>query len=144
VAAPPSSSEPVELSFRSEVSRLRAGERRRLFPLTLHIGTPDGAQQRLEVPWPMPSELDQGLRFDLADALVGALASSWPEELAAWGWVTRPGVPELHDYDLAWFSVVSRAMGAHGLALAGFRAVTRTGWLDVTSGAGRTWKRLRR
>ncbi len=151
--------DPVDLAFRSEVTRLRSSERRRLFPLGLHVGTPGGPVRRLEVPWPAPADLDQGLRFDLADALVDDLVDSWPVDSwpvdswpvdswpagsGTWGWVTRPGVPEVHDCDLAWLSAVSRALGARQLPMAGFRAVTRTGWLHVLSGEHRTWKRLRR
>jgi hypothetical protein len=134
----------VPAAFRSEVARLRAAERRRLFPLGLQVGTPDGHRLRLEVPWPVPPELDPGLRFDLAEALVDAVVRSRPEDRPVWAWVTRPGVPQLHDCDLDWFAAVSRAVGAHQVLLAGFRAVTRTGWLDVVSGASDSWKRPRR
>ena len=100
----------ADLAFRSEVAQLRSSERRRLFPLRLHVGGPGGPLRRLEVPWPAPDDLDQGLRFDLADALIADLADSWPAGRATWAWVTRPGVPEVHDCDLEWFSAVSRAL----------------------------------
>ena len=144
VAAPSPSVDLADLAFRSEVSQLRSSERRRLFPLGLHVGSPGGVVRRLEVPWPAPADLDQGLRFDLADALIDDLADSWPVGREPWAWVTRPGVPEVHDSDLEWLSAVSRALGAHQLPMAGFRAVTRTGWLDVLTGEHRAWKRLRR
>ena len=151
VAAPlPSAdpADPADLAFRSEVAQLRSSERRRLFPLGLHVGSHRGPVRRLTVPWPAPADLDHGLRFDLADALVDALVDdrvdSWPAGEETWAWVTRPGVPEIHDCDLAWSSAVSRALAAHRLPMAGFRAVTRTGWLDVLTGEHRTWKRLRR
>ena len=134
----------ADAAFRAEVAALRAVERRRRFPLGVHVGTPEGVRRRLEVPWPMPERYDDGLRFDLADALVDDLAGAWPTDPGAWGWLTRPGEPELHDCDLAWLAATNRAFAARDLPLAGFRAVTRTGWLDVVTLASRRWKRLRR
>jgi hypothetical protein len=93
------------------------------------------------VPWPVPLSYDAGLRFDL----VSALLERWEGNPGgqAFGWLTRPGVPELHDRDLEWHSDTGRAFGGHGLELLGFRAVTRTGWVDVTSGERQVWRRLR-
>ena len=133
---------PAEPDFRAEVARLRSGERRRWFPAHLHVGVPAGEQRRLAMPWPVPAEYDAGLRFDVADALVEALLDDSGIR-SVWVWLTRPGVPEVHDRDLEWLSAAHRAVEGHGLQLAGFRAVTRTGWLDVVSGRRRTWKRLR-
>ena len=137
------SAAPADPAFRREVATFRVPDRRRTFPMHLHVGLPDGDRRRLEVPWPVPASYDVGLRLDLADALVDALAAEWPPEAPAWGWLTRPGLPELHDCDLAWLAVLRHAFGVHDLTLAGFRAVTRTGWLDVLTGESRTWKRLR-
>ena len=133
----------VEPDFRAEVARFRAGERRRVFPATLHLGVPEGPRPSLQTPWPVPAEYDAGLRFDLAVALVDTLLPQWPVGEDPWAWLTRPGVPEVHDCDLGWLSAVWRALAAHGLALRGFRAVTRPGWLDPVTGESRTWKRLR-
>lgn len=129
---------PTDPDFRAEVARLRTGARRRTFPLGVHVGTPAGLRRCLEVPWPVPDEYDAGLRFDVMCALVDDLACG-----AAWGWLTRPGVPEVHDVDLGWLSATTKACGAHGVELTGFRVVTKTGWLDVVSGENRTWTRLR-
>lgn len=111
--------------------------------MAVHVGVPAGPCRRLETPWPVPASIDQGLRFDLAAALVEGLLAEWSVTTAAWAWLTRPGVPETHDQDLGWFAAAVRGFGAHGLPLAGFRAVTRTGWLDLRTGESRTWKRLR-
>jgi hypothetical protein len=138
------SADPADQLFRDEVARLRAAAGlRRFFPLGVHVGAPDGRRRSLELPWPVPREYDAGLRFDVADGLVEGLLTGWPEAEAVWGWVTRPGVPQVHDCDLGWLAALTRAVGAHGRPVAGFRAVTRTGWLDVASGESRTWKRLR-
>lgn len=154
MAASPLSAGSADLAFRNEVARLRAAERRRSFPLGVHVGDPGGVRSGLALPWPVPPEYDAGLRFDVADALVDVLLGNGhgrhetPDahdggEQAMWGWLTRPGVPSVHDRDLEWFAALTRAAEAHGRSLAGFRAVTRTGWLDVVSGRGRAWRRLR-
>ena len=123
-------------AWRREVGRFRVAERRRVFPLGVHVGVPGGPRSSLELPWP-PTGLDPGLRFDLVAALLTQGASP------AYLWLTRPGVPELHDEDLDWHAAAVRAFDAHGVALAGVHAVTRTGWLDVVTGGSRSWKRLR-
>jgi hypothetical protein len=134
---------PAEPDFRAEVARLRSGERRRWFPAHLHVGVPAGEQRRLTMPWPVPAEYDAGLLFDLIDAIVDDLVRDSGSAEPAWGWLTRPGVPQLHDVDLACFSAATRAFGVHDLVMTGFRVVTRTGWLEPSTGASRTWKRLR-
>ena len=133
----------ADRAFRHEVATFRTRDRRRLFPMHVHVGIPDGDRRRVEVPWPVPASYDVGVRLDLADALVEALLAEWASGVAAWGWLTRPGAPSLHDCDLAWLAAVRHAFEAHELALAGFRAVTRSGWLDVVTGDSRTWARLR-
>jgi hypothetical protein len=135
---------PNEGDFREEVDRLRGGERRRIFPVGVHVGVPAGVRRRLEVPWPVPQEYDAGLSFDLLDALVDELVRGESPSGHAWTWLTRPGVPEVHDCDLGWLAAARRAFCSHGLALAGFRTVTRTGWLDPVTGESRTFKRPRR
>ena len=128
-------------SWRQEVGDFRAREQRRRHPLGVHVGEPGGWRTSLELPWPEPRWHDGGLRDDL---VTGLLARTDPVTVAAaHAWITRPGVPELHDADLAWFAAAVRGFGAHGVGLAGFRAVTRTGWVDVATGDRRAWKRLR-
>jgi hypothetical protein len=126
----------VDAAFRIEVGRLRARDRRRTFPAELHLGRPAGPRVSLGVP-----TADVGLRLDL----VAALLDVWREEHGgpAFGWVIRSGVPAPHDEDLAWYAAAVRAFGALDEAPQGFRAVTRSGWLDVVTGENRVWKRLR-
>ena len=125
-----------DAAFRLEVGRLRARDQRRRFPPELHLGIPAGARVSLEL-----TRADLGLRFDL----LGALLDLWRHEHGgpASAWIARPGVPVLHDDDLAWYAAAVRAFGALDEAPAGFRAVTRSGWLDVVTGESRVWKRLR-
>ena len=133
--------------WRAEVGAFRADERRRRFPMGVHVGTPGGERRTASVPWPVPRGYDAGLRLDLVTALLdgsggeGADAAEAPA--AASAWVTRPGDPVLHDQDLAWYSAAAHAFAAYDVRLLGFRAVTRSGWLDVASGEHRVWRRLR-
>ena len=123
--------------LRREVGRFRAAEQRRRFPATLHVGRLDGSRTTLEVP-ATGGPLDRATAFDLLDCRLDA---GLPAEVDAW--VTRAGVPELHDADLLWLTVTSAAVAARGSSLVSFHAVTRTGWLDVRTGETRVWVRLR-
>jgi hypothetical protein len=127
----------VDAAFRLEVGRLRARDQRRTFPAELRLGHPDGDRATLELP-----AADAGLRFDLVSALLD-LCREEHGGAPAYAWVVRPGVPTVHDTDLHWYAAAVRAFGAQGRTLRGFRAVTRSGWLDVVTGESRVWKRLR-
>jgi hypothetical protein len=139
--------------WRAEVGALRSDERRRRFPMGVHVGTPVGRRRTAEVLWPVPDHYDAGLRLDLLsgllDAFLGAdrVATTGPAAGAGrwelFGWVTRPGEPVLHDRDLEWYSSAAHAFAAYDVRLLGFRAVTRSGWLDVVNGDHRVWRRLR-
>lgn len=94
----------------------------------------------------MPGLYDAGLRLDLLDALAARHTEDHDasgEELALRVWVARPGRPEQHDDDLRWWGSARQATSARALPLAGFHVVTRYGWLDLETGAARTWRRLR-
>ena len=121
--------------LRREVGLFRAGERRRRFPAALHLGELGGTRLSMVLP---ASLSDPALAFDLVDTL------PTPDVARARDvWLTRPGVPELHDQDLLWLTAADGVLGARGVRLRSFHAVTRTGWLDVRTGERRTWKRLR-
>lgn len=141
-------------AWRAEVGTFRADERRRRFPMGVHVGEPGAARWTAVVPWPVPEEYDAGLRLDLVtgllDALLAAATSTDPDggeaqprPSQAWAWLTRPGEPVLHDRDLEWYSAAAHSFAAYDLELLGFRAVTRSGWLDVVTGEQRVWRRLR-
>ena len=127
-------------AWHREVGTFRAGEQRRRHPLGVHVGEPAGWRESVELAWPEQQWYDGGLRVDVVTALLRRTA---PDVGAAHGWITRPGVAELHDADLAWYAAAVRGWDASGVVLTGFRAVTRTGWIDVVTGERRTWKRLR-
>ncbi|HLN77745.1 MAG TPA: hypothetical protein VK204_11925 [Nocardioidaceae bacterium] len=125
--------------LRAEVGRLRAHESRRRFDTVVHVGSLGGSPVTCPVPSADPV-LDIGTRTDVVATL---LANAPVTPQAACVWLTRAGDPQLQDEDLAWLSATCSAFGAVGRRLGGFWTVTRTGWLDVRSGEGRTWKRLR-
>jgi hypothetical protein len=131
----------TEAAFREEVGVFRRGQRHRVFPMRVSLGAPAGARVALEAPWHPTTGYDTGLRFDLMCGLV----EEWLATAGgpAFGWLTRPGVPEPHDRDLEWYAAATRAFGAYECELLGFRALTRNGWWDVATGRSRTWKRLR-
>jgi hypothetical protein len=124
--------------LRAEVGRLRAHESRRRFDTVVHVGFLGGSPVTCPVPSADPV-LDMGTRTDV----VAALLVNAPATRQTCVWLTRAGEPQLQDEDLAWLSAARAAFGAVGCRLGGFWTVTRTGWLDVRSGEGRTWKRLR-
>ena len=152
----PSSSEPADVDpavadgLRREVGWLRRVERRRVFPVRLHLGRP-GSPRSIGSdplgwlsgpPWPVPGWVDAGARRDLA----AELAATWAEQQGAepaWCWLSRPGRPQTHDEDPAWSSAMTWATDACAVPLLGFRVVTRYGWFDLDTGQGRLWKRLR-
>ena len=128
----------IQPLLRLEVGRFRRRESRRVFDLAVHVGEPAGERDSFVARAQDLPVLDDALRIDVVSSLV-----EQTPETAAYAWVTRPGVPAVHDRDLEWLAAASAAFGAHGRGLAGFYAVTRTGWLDVRTGEHRVWKRLR-
>jgi hypothetical protein len=132
--------EPVTRSLHRTLRRAvleHAGsERRRIFAPLLHVGTP-GGPQALFAPGPLPAT-DHALRTDVMAALLRR-TSAIDGRLV---WLTRPGDLELQDLDAAWLAA-ARAAGAEAGVPVTMVVVTRHGWRDPRSGAGRTWKRLR-
>ena len=128
------------LLLRRAVGMLRARESRRVFDSAVHVGELGGECQSFVARAQDLPALDDSLRTDVVSALVAALdpALTWPT-----GWLIRSGAPDLHDLDLRWLAAARAACSEHGRAVAGFYAITRTGWLDVQSGETQTWKRLR-
>lgn len=131
-------------AWRAEALRVGSLRPRHAFALGVHLGRPGAFRVGLELSWLEVTGHDAGLRFDLVDALVGRWRLGRPAEDDAYGWLTRPGAPEPHDVDHGWHAAFVRGAGAHELALAGFRVVTRTGWYDVVTAERRVWRRLRR
>ena len=118
----------------------KSTERRHRFPPVLHLGGP-GRPEAGRVVEDCSSGLDHALRCDLLEAMLkrtGTLDRDRP----LMTWLTRPGSLEVQDIDLAWMRAVTVVNGETERALA-YVVVTRDGWRDPGSGAGRTWLRLR-
>ncbi len=128
----------VHRLLREEVGRFRRRERRRRFDSTVQVGRLGGARTGFVVRAQDLPVVDPGLRVDVLSDLVEDTPACWDR-----AWLLRPGVPEPHDEDAAWFAAARTAFAIHGRALAGFHVLTRTGWRDVVTGETRTWKRLR-
>lgn len=108
----------------------------RAFPPVVHVGTPGQAVRRFTVRRDEPT--DHALRADIVTAMLGRdPRPSWP-----WVWVTRTGDLALHDLDADWLAAAATAYAEAGGDLT-MVVVTRHGWRDPRSGAGRTWVRLR-
>lgn len=124
--------------FRTAVLHLRESERRRSFPVTVHAGLPGSTASHTCAPAPA---LDHGLRCDIAAALLARTARD--PVARRFVWLTRPGLPSMHDVDQAWRSAVAWAAASLDVP-SGLVVVTRHGWFDPESGVVREWRRLRR
>jgi hypothetical protein len=122
--------------LRRAVLEHAVSERRRVFAPLLHVGTPGGSQA-LFAAGPLTAT-DHALRTDIVAALLRR-TSGVDGRLV---WLTRAGGLELQDVDAAWLAAARAAAGEAGVPLT-MVVVTRHGWRDPRSGAGRTWKRLR-
>jgi hypothetical protein len=128
---------PTDL-LRLEVGLLRRRETRRVFDLAVYVGTLGGDRDSVVLARRDLPVVDPGLRVDVVSALLERT-----EHVHRTAWLVRPGVPELHDDDLAWLAAAGSAFAMHERPLDAFYALTRYGWLDVRTGTGRSWKRLR-
>jgi hypothetical protein len=144
--AVPHPAPPVDTAqWRLEVAAFRRAEQRKVFPVRLHVGRPAGERVWVDTPWREGHTYDDGLRMDVCVALL----DRWRAQAATYAagapylWLSRPGGPQRHDLDAAWAAAAARAWAAEAVPVAGFRVVTKHGWSDPVSGAGRTWRRLR-
>ena len=128
----------AQVLLRREVGRCRARESRRVFDTSVHVGVLDGPRDSFTVRAADLPVVDAALRTDVVSALLDDSPDDWRT-----AWLVRPGVPEVHDLDLAWLGAAGTAFGMHARPLEAFYTVTRTGWLDVLTGECRVWKRLR-
>ena len=124
-----------QVLLRRLVVEHKATERRHRFPAVLHVGGP-GRPEVGRVDESV-ADLDQALRCDLIEAMLRR-APAGPLMC----WLTRPGGLEVQDVDLAWLRVVTAVNGETDRALP-YVVVTRHGWRDPHSGAGRSWVRVR-
>lgn len=123
-------------TLRRAVFALRSGERRRVFPAQVHVGDTGGEHSTYTLD---EAVLDDGLRTDV----VAALLRQQPEGQRSAVWISRVGVPEPHDLDLAWTGPCLGAFAESGEAPAWFAVVTKRGWYAPLSDESATWQRLR-
>ena len=123
--------------WRDVVAALRATERRGQFPWRLHVGTPLRCRATYDAE--SADHLDDALRVEVVSAL---LLRVRPECAHPMVWLTRPGFPSWHDLDAAWLGPSVRAFAEADLSLV-MVVLTKRGWYDPRTGAGRTWQRLR-
>jgi hypothetical protein len=106
----------------------------RALPTLVHVGVLAGDRITL----PADPSYDAGLR---ADVLTRALDRGIDKRTSIW--LTRGGELGAGDADLAWFAAARAAFGRHGIGNPQVYVVTRYGWLDLGTGATRSWRRVR-
>ena len=106
----------------------------RALPTLVHVGELAGDR----VTMPADPSYDAGLRADVLTRALDRGIDAWTSI-----WLTRGGVLCVGDADLAWFAAARTAFGRHGIGDPGVHVVTRYGWLDLRTGASRTWRRVR-
>ena len=121
--------------LRRLVTEHKAAERRRRFPAALHLGGPGRPEAGLVDE--SSDTFDHALRCEVLSALLRRAVV-----VPLMAWLTRPGTLEVQDVDLAWLRAVA-AVNAETEHCLPYVVVTRAGWRDPRSGAGRTWARLR-
>jgi hypothetical protein len=117
-----------------------AAEPRRVHPPVVHVGVPGAASTSLTLDQRLDQHLDHALRTDLLEAMVRRTPgdAAWP----ALVWLSRSGLRETCDVDLAWLAATRAAAAELGRALP-MVVVTRRSWHDPATGVHRDWKRLR-
>ncbi len=120
--------------LRRRVQALRRSTTRRLFPARVELVATSG-----ECLW--VGDLTPQTDAELATELLSrVLARGTPALLV----LVRPGHhEEVVDLDQRWIAAAHAAVALTGCSLGGAVVVSRWGWQDRLSGAGRSWKRLR-
>ena len=126
------------LLLREEVGRFRAGESRRTFDPSVHVGELGGDRTGFVLRARDRPAMDAALRVDIAARLVEDSPAAWRT-----AWLVRPGTPEQHDLDLQWLAAVRTGFAIHDRPLDGCYVLTRSGWRDLVTDHRRVWARLR-
>lgn len=124
--------------LRLAVHRLRRATRSPVFRPVLHLG----ALCAGSVDWFLddPPTPDVGLRAEIVAALLSRALLAHEQPMA---WLTRPGVAQSHDLDIAWAPVVARVFAESGLEPGTIAVVTKAGWYEPLGDGAAHWKRLR-
>jgi hypothetical protein len=136
--------------LRARVAALRAGTRRRQFPGTVEVVSPDAvAGTRPLAIWCYGAEhTDHGLRVDVLTRLLTDCRCRDPRDpVQACTRVSlvhvRPGPHEPADLDLGWAAATTAAGVIAGVEVVTAVALSRWGWYDLRTGQQRSWVRLR-
>ncbi|TCJ30913.1 hypothetical protein [Nocardioides jejuensis] len=121
-------------ALRLLVFGLRRGTRARTFAPRIHVGVPGG-----EVFVAPAADPDHALRTDL----VLTLLAMHHADARPGVWLTRTGLPDEHDLDLAWLAAARAGFAESDAQLPWFVVVTKQGWCRPVTGEGRRWQRLR-
>lgn len=131
----------VRSMLRSAVFEHARGERRRLFPAQLHVGTPGGSRVSSVI---AEAPTDFGTRVDLIHAMIRRAEAggvSTPTRVP-WVWLTRSGPAITDDLDLSVLAPTMHAFSEAALPLS-YVVITSRGWHDPRSGLSHSWVRVR-
>ena len=112
---------------------------RRALPTCCYVGRPGEPGHDDRVALADPGSADTALRTDLVERALDGLLE--PETACAW--LTRGGELGATDTEIAWSCAAQTAFARHGLRLPAFVVLTRRAWVDLVSGEGRAWRRVR-
>jgi len=142
--------------LRARVAALRATTRRRQFPGTVEVVSPDAvAGTQPLTAWRYGTEhTDHGLRVDVLTRLLTDCRCRDPlDPLDPRGPTparmqvslvhVRPGPHEPADLDLGWAAATTAAGVIAGVEVVTAVALSRWGWCDLRTGQQRSWVRLR-
>jgi hypothetical protein len=134
---------PLGRWLRARVIRLREATRRRVFPAAVELVAPGAdAGDAPVATWVHDEPPDHALRVDV---LVRLLTDCRCGGLRVVSLVhVRPGPHEPGDLDLAWLAAARIAAQISGVELVTVLVLSRWGWLDLLTGAERSWARPRR
>ena len=147
-APPEPAAPPAQLAawLRVRTRRLRQDSIRRRFPAELEIvaAVPPEPTAPPLASWVGAGQADDhGLRVEVLIRLLAAVSADGAANSERALIHVRPGPPELADSDFAWWSAARCTHGIAGVDVVRMVALTRWGWVDVASGAVKTWARLR-
>jgi hypothetical protein len=129
-------SRPLLALLRRAVLDHASGERRRVHPPAVHVGTPGASKATLVLG---EQRLDHALRTDVLEAMVRRTGEAGQRLV----WLTRAGSLETRDIDLAWLAAARSAAAELGRPLP-MVVVNRRSWRDPATGVQREWTRILR
>lgn len=136
-------------ALRAAVVQVAARGPERVFAPTLSVGDPTGPHasyvdrsRAAAVVTDGSGRLDHALRTDVVSALLATVQRPDVATAQPITWLARPSSHEEPDCERDWLAAATAAHAELGLPLV-YVVVTRHGWRDPRSGAGRSWRRIR-